>query len=106
MFMTLDLNHVNLHEDPLAVCSKYAMSIRHIHVSDNHGIREEHLPPGQGNAPLAECLRILRRQGFTGPCNLEMVFRIPQPPDRTELAEVFNYCRHTFDNEESYNENK
>lgn len=96
MFITLDLNHVNLHEDPFEVIRKHTGSIRHVHISDNHGMREEHLPPGQGTIPLAECFRTLRREGFTGPCNLEMVFRTPGIPEKTILAGVFDYCQKIF----------
>ena len=97
MFMTLDLNHVNLNEDPFEVCRRHASMIQHIHISDNHGIREEHLPPGEGVIPLAEIVRTLRENGFAGPCNLEMIFRTAGDPGKRELSRVYNYCQQIFD---------
>ena len=85
MFMTLDLNHVNLNEDPFEVCRRHASMIRHIHISDNHGIREEHLPPGEGVIPLAEIVRTLRENGFALPqgCILH---------DMREICNPFRFC--------------
>lgn len=76
--MTVDINHSNLHEDLTAVCDNCRGLIHNIHVSDNHGEWEDHLPPGSGVIDLKRTFADLRRNGYTGPCNLE--FRFPDFP--------------------------
>ncbi|RZD32257.1 MAG: hypothetical protein CXT77_00605 [uncultured DHVE6 group euryarchaeote] len=38
--------------------------IGHVHVSDNFGYNDEHLPPGYGNAPIKEFLAHMQESGF------------------------------------------
>ncbi len=70
--MTVDINHSNLHENILQVCRNARGLIANIHVSDNHGIREEHLIPGEGIIPLREVMAELYANGYKGSCNLEL----------------------------------
>lgn len=93
MFMTFDVNHANLHEDPVAVAQISAGYVRHIHVSDNHGYREEHMLPGKGTIDLAAVISALYRNGYTGPCNLEVVFPKDSPADAAGYRELFNYMK-------------
>ncbi len=72
MQMTVDINHSNLNEDLFQVIRNCRGLIANIHVSDNHGFREEHLLPGQGIIPLKAVMLELRQNGYTGPCNLEL----------------------------------
>ena len=37
-----------------------------VHLTDNDGYQDEHLSPGQGNAPVADMIRILKKHGFNG----------------------------------------
>lgn len=84
--MTIDLNHSNLNEDIFAVCRNCRGLIANIHVSDNHGEREEHLVPGSGVIPLKAVMRELRDCGYTGPCNLEL--HLPGVPDQAAIADI------------------
>jgi len=70
--MTVDINHSNLNEDLFQVIRNCRGLIANIHVSDNHGFCEEHLLPGEGIIPLKATMLELRRNGYTGPCNLEL----------------------------------
>ncbi len=36
----------------------------HVHLSDNFGFADEHLAPGQGNAPVKEMIRTIKRLGY------------------------------------------
>src|SRR5689334_3007333 len=36
----------------------------HIHLTDNWGYDDEHLTPGQGNAPTKEAFKMLEKAGF------------------------------------------
>ena len=88
MFMTFDLNHANLHEDPVAVCADCAGLVKHIHISDNHGFREEHLIPGQGTIDLGKIMAALYRNGYNGPWNLEFDFPQGEVPTVEKFREI------------------
>ncbi len=40
--------------------------IGHVHLSDNFGYHDEHLSPGEGNAPIQKFLENLKEEGFKG----------------------------------------
>lgn len=84
--MTVDINHSNINEPLPVVCDNCNGLIVNVHISDNHGEWEDHLPPGQGIIPLAETFAALRRNGYAGPCNLE--FHAPSAPDSQYLKEI------------------
>ena len=86
--MTVDLNHSNLHEDLLDVIRNTRELVKNIHVSDNHGEKEEHLPPGDGIIDFRSAFQALRANGYTGPCNLEFHFPGCQIPSVEELRKV------------------
>ena len=68
----VDLNHSNLNEDLQTAIANCAGLIATIHVSDNHGRREEHLVPGEGEIDFPSAFRALIRAGYSGPLNLEV----------------------------------
>jgi sugar phosphate isomerase/epimerase len=70
--MTIDINHSNLHESLVKVCENCHDIIVHVHMSDNHGAWEDHLPPGEGIINFPETCTALRANGYTGPWNLEL----------------------------------
>lgn len=93
MFMTFDLNHANLNEDPVAVCADCAGLVRHIHISDNHGFREEHLVPGAGIMDLGGIMTALYQHGYSGPWNLEFVFPEKTEPTLEQYQQVYLYMK-------------
>lgn len=46
-----------------------------VHLSGNHGLRDEHLPPEEGTFPMDGFVRGLRALGFDGLCTIERVPR-------------------------------
>ena len=84
--VTVDLNHANLAEDLVQVAQNFTGLIANVHISDNHGQREEHLLPGQGEIDLLGGLRAIARAGYTGAMNLEC--RGPQGPTVEMLTEL------------------
>lgn len=86
--MTFDVNHSNIHEDVVRAAENCAGLIKNIHVSDNHGEGEEHLPPGEGIIDFPAAFRALRANGYTGPCNLEFSFK-----GRTPTVEMLRSVR-------------
>lgn len=68
----IDMNHVNLYEDFAAVGANSAGLIRTVHVSDNHGTKEEHLVPGDGIINWENALAAIYKSGYRGPINMEL----------------------------------
>jgi hypothetical protein len=40
--------------------------IGHIHLVDNFGYQDDHVAPGEGNAPIKEMLKVLKKNGYKG----------------------------------------
>lgn len=62
-----------------------------VHCSDYDGVDEKHAMPGTGVVDWPAVMRTLRRIGFTGPLNYEVVFRT-EPP----LAERIHALEENF----------
>lgn len=45
--------------------------ITNIHVHDNHGKEDEHLPAGEGNINFPEIISVLKDKGYKGPLTME-----------------------------------
>jgi len=43
-----------------------AQIIGHVHISDNFGYYDEHVDPGQGNAPIIEFTKLMKESGYKG----------------------------------------
>ncbi|AOY58429.1 sugar phosphate isomerase [Desulfococcus multivorans] len=84
--MTLDIGHAHIGEDGmpriLEFIKTFADRIHHLHISDNNGRRDEHLPVGQGSLDFNATAEALRRSGYDGTVTLEIF-----DPDRTTLVE-------------------
>ena len=89
--MIVDFNHSNLRESLPEVAEITAGLVGNIHVSQNRGERENHLPPDhpEGVIDLKTAFDAFRRNGYTGPCNLEFV--LPEAPTAARLAEIRKY---------------
>ncbi len=83
--MTLDLGHAHIGLEGmariLAFIQAFPDRIRHLHVSDNHGKRDEHLPVGQGSLDFTAAAAALRTAGYDGTVTLEIF-----DPDRSALV--------------------
>ena len=91
--MTFDVNHANLHEDVLDAVTDCGGLIRHIHVSDNHGHREEHLVPGQGIIDLKAVIGKIYGTAYNGPCNFEFGFPKGLVPEQKDYEQVYRVIR-------------
>lgn len=70
---TWDVGHINLmrkygfkKEEVAAETKKIAPFVKHVHLTDNFGFEDAHLPPGMGEVPFKEILRELEKAGFKG----------------------------------------
>ena len=91
--MTFDVNHANLHEDVLYAVSACDGLIRHIHVSDNHGHREEHLVPGEGIIDLKAVIKKIYETDYCGPCNFEFGYPKGYIPGLKDYEYAYNIIR-------------
>jgi sugar phosphate isomerase/epimerase len=78
----LDLGHANIrpYGQPTrarALIEAFAGRIAHVHVHDNKGRYDEHLPLGVGNADFADGARLLRAAGWDGTVTLEVFAKEP-----------------------------
>ena len=70
---TWDVGHINnlrkagwegkeLKEEVLKETEKIASLVRHVHITDNFGFHDSHLPPGMGNVPIREIMEKLEKR--------------------------------------------
>jgi len=89
--ITLDIGHLNLFKkyinpktgklysdkEILEWVKKVYPYIKHVHITDNFGDIDAHLPIGWGTAPIKEAIEILRKKGWKGRAILETFGAIP-----------------------------
>jgi sugar phosphate isomerase/epimerase len=84
LMMTLDLGHANIRapKGQMAAFIKMAEGrIGHLHVCDNNGKEDEHLPVGAGRIDLAGGIAAIKASGYDSTMTLEVF-----SPDRSYLA--------------------
>lgn len=71
--MTLDVGHLNIakkkgfeDKDLLKEVEQISKFVKHVHLTDNFGFSDSHLPPGMGNVPIKEIMEKLDKAGFKG----------------------------------------
>jgi len=71
--MTLDVGHLNISKkqgftdkDLLREVEEISKHVKHVHLTDNFGFSDSHLPPGMGNVPFKQILEKLEKAGFKG----------------------------------------
>jgi sugar phosphate isomerase/epimerase len=72
----LDLGHCHLHgRSPAAMLRQFGARLRHLHVHDNNGREDLHLPPGAGTINWTEVAAALHEIGYNGTATLEVFSR-------------------------------
>lgn len=71
--VTWDVGHINMmrkegfkEEDIRKQTEKIAKYVKHVHLTDNFGFTDSHLPPGMGNVPIKKIMQELEKKGFKG----------------------------------------
>jgi sugar phosphate isomerase/epimerase len=92
--MTLDIGHGCIGSPGgkrvLQFIRQFSERIEHLHVSDNFGQQDDHLPVGSGSIPFASILAELKQSGFSRTVTFEVF-----TPDRQDLVT----SRRTFENQ-------
>jgi sugar phosphate isomerase/epimerase len=68
----LDTGHAHIANDLYASAHKLSGHLQMVHVNDNHGQGDEHLPPGKGSIDWHKLVRQLVANSFRGGCILEL----------------------------------
>jgi len=64
--IALDVGHASLHQDLDEYIRRFQGKIRHVHLHDNLGKQDDHLPLDQGNIDWRRAVRQLLNNGFDG----------------------------------------
>jgi sugar phosphate isomerase/epimerase len=80
--MTLDVGHANIIRETRLFLERFGPSIRHIHVSDNLGDSDNHLPIGEGGIGWKETMDAIKRTGFDGWIVIEAITDVGGSLDR------------------------
>jgi sugar phosphate isomerase/epimerase len=90
----LDLGHANIEEGVRSAIRNSAPRLIHVHASDNHGEKDDHLVPGHGSIDWEEVLAELCAIDFRGPFTVELrdYTRGEDPPYRS-FDEILSDCR-------------
>ena len=87
----LDTGHAFLSRDLRTVVHKLSGHLRMLHVNDNLGERDDHLPPGEGAIDWISLVRQLHQWKFHGPLVLELAANTGTP------AEIMRQARSAAD---------
>lgn len=90
----VDVNHSNIGENLNQVALNCKGLVANIHVSDNNGFIEEHLPPGEGCIDLPAAIRSLAQAGYKGPLNMEC--HLPTYPSLSDLIRMREWAERTL----------
>lgn len=74
----LDVGHANLrvpYNTTEALLARYGARLRHVHLHDNNGDGDQHLPLGVGSIDLPRMVRAIRQSGYDGTITLEVFSR-------------------------------
>ena len=70
---TLDVGHLNVarkkgyrEKELLEEVKKISKDVKHVHLTDNFGYGDTHLPPGMGNVPMKKIMTELEEKGYKG----------------------------------------
>jgi sugar phosphate isomerase/epimerase len=74
--LVLDTGHAHMGdprgERTAGFITRFADRLEHLHISDNHGHLDDHLPVGHGSVDFHTLVRLLHRVGYDNTCTLEI----------------------------------
>ncbi len=87
--LLLDLGHLHvMTDDPVAAAQDLPIPVCEVHVHDNKGDSDDHMPLGWGNLPLEGLVEAIRAGGFDGIWTLEIrpTYRVQESTIRNPRA--------------------
>lgn len=74
----------------------YSMHVKDRKSKDNGG---DNMPWGEGNTPIADVLRLMKKNKYKFPATIEMEYTVPANSDAVkEVAKCFDFCRKALEN--------
>jgi sugar phosphate isomerase/epimerase len=88
----LDIGHANIgavNQTPVLI-KKFSNRLVHVHISDNNGKSDQHLPLGKGTVKWDTVLKSLKDSGYDGTITLEIFSREAVLKDSVKLRRLWN----------------
>ena len=99
--LTLDTGHANIEDQGtgrlMLLAKRFGKSIGHLHFSDNHGKRDDHLAIGEGNINFLELVQSLKMTGYDDTLTLEVFDK-----DRQKLIDSRDRLKAMFSSSEAF----
>ena len=90
--VNLDIGHfVAANHDPVAWLRDHHEQVTTLHLKDRRRDDGPNVPWGEGDAPIAAVLHMVRDEGWDIPCNIEYEYRGGDTVE--EVRRCFEYCR-------------
>jgi len=96
--INLDIGHYTAANDDsvVEIVEKYNKRIVSLHVKDrkNKANGRANMPFGEGNTPIVEVLKLMRKNKYTFPADIELEYKVPEDSDPVrEVAKCVQYCK-------------
>jgi sugar phosphate isomerase/epimerase len=92
----VDLGHfvAGNNTSPAAFIKEHHERITHVHVKDRKMHNGPNTPFGEGDTPIADCLRLIRDNKWPIQATIEFEYKVPAGSDRmTEIGRAVKFCR-------------
>jgi hypothetical protein len=92
----IDIGHFFTANDvsPAEFLKKYRERITHVHLKDRKAHNGPNVPWGQGDTPLRDCLRLIRKEKMPFMATIEFEYPVPEGSTvSAEIAKCVQYCR-------------
>jgi len=94
--INLDTGHyvAGTNESPIPLIRKHHDRILSLHLKDRKVNNGPNMPFGQGDTPVALILRLMKKEGWTFPADIELEYKIPAGSDAVaEVKKCVEFCR-------------
>ncbi|UCD50978.1 MAG: sugar phosphate isomerase/epimerase [Phycisphaerales bacterium] len=94
--INLDIGHyvAGTNESPIPLIEKHHDRILSLHIKDRKVNNGPNMPFGQGDTPVALVLRLMKREKWPFPADIELEYRVPQGSDAVkETTRCVQFCR-------------
>jgi sugar phosphate isomerase/epimerase len=94
----LDLGHAHIEGNAPSSVRAAGPRLIHVHASDNHGEKDEHLVPGKGGIHWKSVTAALGETGFDGPFTVELRdYTRGEKPKYKDFDQILSECRASLD---------
>lgn len=93
--VNLDIGHFTAaNHDPVAYIKANHARITNLHVKDRKKDHGANTPFGEGDTPIKEVLRLMAKEKYPFPANIEFEYPVPEGSDVvTEVGKCLKYCK-------------